>query len=234
MINFDQFSADIRNRGVLKSHSFAVEMVLPSELKGSTDITKIIIRCDAANIPSVSFGTIDFQRYGYGPQESIPFVPIYENVNLSFIMDSKAEVYQFFRAWMNQIISFDSSNGVNNVTSDGFNSYEIGYKNDYSTTIRIIQFDETGTDVIETTLYNAHPLAIQEIALNWNNTDQFIRMNILFTYKDITTKNINGINILNLINYFKNNTAQNIIDHSLISGLIVPGTYSAINSIFGG
>lgn len=180
------FTSDIRTRGVIRSHSFMVWITPPLSLrKEFGDGSKIIIRCDGANLPSSSLLKSELFRYGFGLQESAPYGVQFEPINLSFIMDSQGQIYDFFYKWMNSVVNYrvDSRAGINGRTN-GMLPFEVGYKSSYQTIMRLFVFNENADTAIEVTLLDAYPTSLSDIPFNWSQTDEIVRLNVPIYYRD--------------------------------------------------
>lgn len=187
--NISNFTSDINTRGIVRSNSFLAYIVPPEGLKKEYKDTKnFIIRCDSASIPSASFLNHELYRYGYGVQESAPYSVQFEPINLSFIMDSQAEIYAFFYKWMNTIINYNTSEKSINSVSNGHRAYEVGYKTNYATLVKVAVYNEKAQDIINIELNDAFPTSISEIPLNWSDDNQIVRINVPMYYRDFTIK----------------------------------------------
>lgn len=183
--SINTFISDIRSRGVVKTNSFMVNIVPPKILRDRwSDTRNILIRCDSASLPAVNFQMAELYRYGFGPQESNPHNIQFEPVNLTFLMDAKAEIYSFWYSWVNGIMNFNRQNGLNSKDKAGKNVYELAYKRDFSTEIKVLVYNEVADNIIQASMLEAYPMGIQDIGFNWMNTDDVVRMNVPITYRD--------------------------------------------------
>lgn len=133
-----------------------------SELLGSS---KLSFRCDAAELPGRSISTTDFKIYG--PSEKMPYQTAYTDITLTFICGDDMSERKLFDAWLENI---------NPHVNNNFN-----YKSDYSTTIHVNQYDVTGEPTYSVALYEAFPLSMQSLDLNWS-ADGFHRLSVTFAY----------------------------------------------------
>lgn len=197
--DIDSFMADIRTRGVVRTHSFLAIVYPPRILQGLyTDpaLRRMIIRCEAASLPSMSFMTRDFYRAGYGSSEAIAYNTNFEPVNFSFLVDSQAEVYTFFYNWMNSIVNFNISKGygtVNTIGGKPLKGYEVGYKDDYVTKMIILMYNEARDQIIEVTLHDAFPMSISEVGLSWGQTDELMKINVPVKYRDFSIETVDPV-----------------------------------------
>jgi len=197
--DIDAFTTDIRTRGVVRTHSFLAIIYPPAILRGEYNdqsIRRMIIRCDASSLPSVSFMTREFYRAGYGSSESIAYNTNFEPVNFSFLVDSQAEVYTFFYRWMNCIVNFNVSEGfdsVSNIGGKSLKAYEVGYKDNFVTKMVILLYNEVRDNIVEVTLHDAFPMSLSEVALSWGQTDDLMKINVPIKYKDFSVKTVDPV-----------------------------------------
>jgi hypothetical protein len=179
--------------GLAKSCRFAVKINPPRFItSGSTDnkikdvnITNdLVYLCEAAEMPGRGFVNADV-RY-YGPNQKLPVLTQYEDTTMTFLCRTESYERQFFDDWMEYI----------NPT----NSFNFNYRNDYETTIEIMQFSEyaaaptqvgpnPGTqresrypeETYRITLFNAYPLLVNPQPMTWAD-DQLMRLAVTFTY----------------------------------------------------
>lgn len=210
--------ADIQTRGIVRSNSFLAYIVPPRKLQSIYRDTKnFVIRCDSASIPSASFLNYELYRYGYGVQESAPYSVQFEPINLSFIMDSQAEIYTFFYQWMNIIVNYNTKEGLNRgVQSASHKPYEVGYKMDYATTVRVAVYNEKTERIISITLNDAFPMSISEISLNWAADNEIVKINVPIYYKDFTIETITPIQLEQIFNTPFSTIADNNVNRPLV------------------
>lgn len=192
-IDINKFKAEIiRGGGVLRTHSFEVEIGVPQYLRGRYVNTEIYsLRCEAASLPGMSIASIDGQpKYGYGPVEMFPYSVTYDTISLTFIVDRNSEVHRFFYDWMGCIVNFDSGGGSIDSSREfngtRFAAYEVGYKSKYATDLKVKVFDEK-LDLVQTLkAYRAFPRAINQIDLNWENQNNIMKLIIPFSFREYT------------------------------------------------
>lgn len=230
--NIGSFMADIRTRGIVRSHSFMVNIVPPAVLRDRWPNTRnILIRCDSAALPAANFQMAELYRHGYGPQEASPHNVQFEPVNLTFIMDSQAEIYTFWYTWLNKIFNFNRSKGLD--APDGNQlPYEMNYKDDYSTEIKVLIYNEAAENIIQATLMAAYPMGMSETSFNWATTDDFVRLNIPITYRDFYSQTTNAsveevYSFLDPTLDFRNTNRGSILDNFNLFGFDLPGKLSS-------
>ncbi len=184
------FINDLTNRGVLRTHTFEVNIPIPGYLADMySEAGGINIRCESAQMPGLTLAEAQSPpRYGYGPTEFNPYGIIHDNVSLTFLLDKKSLQYAFFYDWMGVIVNPDNASGLDAEKTynrnGNFRAYEVGYKQNYAVDMTVTMYDEEHTAVQYVTLYQAFPRAINALDLNWQNQDQLAKVVIPFTYRD--------------------------------------------------
>jgi len=200
MFNISNFVSEIQTRGVLRTNRFEVNfgrppLFVPDNTKQNT------LRCESVQLPGVSFTSIDGPpRIGYGPIESMPFGVAFEDITLTFIVDARGDIHKFLYQWFNTIVNFNAEGqkklkfGDSNSVVPGMNTYEVGYKDEYSTDIEITMFDTKNTEdgsgikVMTAKAYRAFPKLLPNLDLAWGTTDEVVRLSIPFGYTDFNIK----------------------------------------------
>ena len=181
--NLDKFKTAINYGGVLKGSRYEVIIKVPTYLQGKWGrfSDTLMYRCEAARLPGLQFASADGPaRLGYGPIERTPYNVNYEEISLTFIMDAKTMVHNFFYDWCNSIFNFNGGGGMNAATAG---VYEVGYKNNYATDIDIAVYKDTGKPALKAKLFKAFPMALPAVPMNWNDSD-VVKLTIPFTYLD--------------------------------------------------
>jgi len=187
----NKFRASIAaNNGLARLNRFFIDFNIPNSMRAHDDhggvedreiIFDVPFLAESVNLPGVSFATTEIRRYGYGPIERKPYMPIFVDNTISFLGDGKGRMYKFLYTWMNTIIKFDEmpsgKTGSNNARP-----FEVDFKNDYSVDITIITVDEANNKIIELKLYDAYPIFMGDIQMNWGSNDDVMRIPVTFTF----------------------------------------------------
>lgn len=197
MFKIDNFKSEINTYGVLRNNRYVVDFTPPEYLKGQySSLDRIELRCEAAQLPGMQFATIDGPpRLGYGPIESTPYGVTFEDLSLTFVVDKDSYVHKFFYDWVNCIVNYNNAGaitpqGATRGPISGMKTYEVGYRSKFSTSVNIIVYDgvakpgDTETSVLTATAYNAYPKALPSVDLNWQPTDEVVKLTIPFSYTD--------------------------------------------------
>jgi hypothetical protein len=124
--------------------------------------------CDRAEFPSRFFATSEIRHYG--PNYRQPYQSIFSDVQLQFLVGDDMKEKYFFEAWMHSIEDPITQN--------------FSWLKDYTTDIVIEQFSEVqDAPTYYTILYDAWPIGISAMHLNYADNDQPHRLGIAFTYR---------------------------------------------------
>jgi hypothetical protein len=89
-------------------------------------------------------------------------------------------------------------------------TYQLRYKEDYSTTVQIIIYDAFGNAIQRIDLYEAFPTSLREVRLAWGDSEQLLKLNIGISYTDFTMVGSTVENQFNAIE--QTNSLGNIIN----------------------
>lgn len=201
--NIANFTSHLNANGILRNNKFFVRMPYPIGFNGNSDLKNtaryVELWCDSSNLPGVSLQTTQIRRYGYGVTEKRPVSASFNNVSMTFMGDSKGAMHSFFYNWINMIHNFDVRDGdMKNFKSRGTGSsrsYELAYKDNYITDISIHVFKENTDEIIKVVLRDAYPTDMGDIQLNWNDTNDYMKIPVAFTYTDWYTENVSSSNM---------------------------------------
>lgn len=183
--NIKQFTSQLSSKGVSKESLFEVRVFFPDTLiineqfAGGLD-AELVLRADTASIPGRTNQTIDDARDTSGPIRKLGYTPIYAPVDITFICDEKLDVKEKMESWVDLITGNHrvAPNGELNDTK----VFNPGYYNDYIGTIQILKLNETGQQVMETTLIEAYPLSVSPLTLSWASTE-LQKLSVSFSYR---------------------------------------------------
>lgn len=141
--------------------------------------------CKTATFPGINFQTFEYRPNGYGLPTQMPSGINSEPLNCIFMLDSKHAVLSFFHEWMQKILNYSTANGsfssINNQLP-----YEIGFKKEYSATIKITYFSSDNIDSnYSVTLEGAYPTNIGSLTLSWDDNDTISLLPVNFSYEKI-------------------------------------------------
>lgn len=154
------------SKDIARPNKFDVSIPIPLTLIPYINSAKsLVYRCENANLPGRSLATTEQKTYG--PVEKMPYLTSYTDIDLTFIVDDDMNQKVFFDAWLNYI--------------NPMYNYNFKYKSDYATTITINQYDVTNQLSYSVNLYDAYPIAINQMDLDWSS-DGFHKLTVTFAY----------------------------------------------------
>ena len=166
---YNNFLAEIRANSVARTNLFEVTITPPAILTGSTStVNKIALYAEGAQLPGLFLQTAELKRFGFGPNEKVPYAIQTNATTINFIGDGKGELYKFFYRWLQGIVRGDYDPSTESVSQNGLTAYEVEFKERYKCQMIITTFNEQGTPVLEYQLTDAFPVNIADVALNWN------------------------------------------------------------------
>lgn len=183
MSTLKDFIAEVKG-GLARPAHFAVMVKLPASIANDDlikgNITKIMLFCEQATLPGISFATAPVRSFG--ETKEVPYEKLYEGVTLSFYVDADLTVKRLFDQWSNLIQD----------TKTRLYQYPSTYLTD---TIDIFVYDTENNQRYKCTLHQAYPKAVSAIQLDYNNKD-VMRLQVQFSYQYCTTDQI-GVDIKN-------------------------------------
>jgi hypothetical protein len=167
-------------------------------LIGQTKATKFLgpvlnssglaLQCEQAQLPGYSINTVEQKIFG-APWTIAATPGDYQPLELTFISMGDMWERKFFEDWMEFIlpkgsIRMTADNIVSTlVNADGVSraAGSATYRNEYISTIQVIQFHETGIPAARYTFEECYPVAVAPQPLNWGD-DGINRVNVTFRY----------------------------------------------------
>ena len=114
------------------------------------DITRLLkFRAEDVRVPGISHLTADIARYGVGPTFKFPFNSNINEISLTFLSDRYGFIWQFWHNWMKTIFDFNGSDDATNGARNRQPTYTTEYRDNYSTEMQIIIYDNVGEDYIK-------------------------------------------------------------------------------------
>ena len=197
--NISEFKSNIGRYGVMPTNKFLVVMTAPLNLNFNTftDVGDLFntlgvermlyMRSEQVKVPGVTIQASDNKRYGMGVPEKMVHNAQFTDMTMTFLADKEGDIYRYFYSWINKIVDF---NGTANYY--GRPTYTVGYKDSYTTDIYIIVYDNEGKITKFITLYQAFPIAINEIGLDWNSVNTAMKIQVNISFKEFSVDNVNS------------------------------------------
>jgi hypothetical protein len=209
--NIANFRSELNKNEVLPSHSYLVTFApfrLGSEANAPLsefvryNSNKLIFRCESVILPTIQvLEEENIRRYGYGPVEKVPYGMQFNDLTLTWLVDKRSELIDFFHQWMNTIVLYETSgiSSLKNVSDrPGLNNYlgyEVGYKDEYTCpNVRIRVYDRELNTVTEYILYDVFPMNIQSQNLAWTQENEVQKLTVTFAFTNMTTLTPRALN----------------------------------------
>jgi len=152
---------------VARPSRFEVQIPVPVKLLMYYNTAKNLnLRCESAELPSKTYGTTDQKIYG--PIEKFTNQMIFNDSTFTFILSDDMSEKTFFDGWM-QLINPNST-------------YDFAYKGDYTTSVLVNQYNVSGELTYGVSLIDAFPVSVNQLDLDWSNTDSHHKLSVTFAY----------------------------------------------------
>ena len=148
---------------------------------------KLEYLANSASLPGVQILSSDHRRQNYGTFDRRAFGVQVTDIPITFFVDQKGGVLEFFNKWLNRVVNFDQSGGEHGYGSNGGRLFEVGYRDDYESTIDITAYRPNGQVVIGYRLFEAFPIQMGDVTVAWAENDQFAVVPVQFTFRTYST-----------------------------------------------
>lgn len=197
--DISKFSAQIAKSGTLQTNKFIVELTLPAITGGNlanrtAEGRDLSFRIEKIKLPGLTLNNVDNARYGVGPAQKFPMGIGFTETSMTIIDDRKMDYWLMFSNWIQKIYDYTGPiHGASNPT------YALEYKVNYITDIKISIFNNEGTmeNVLPNAnakpdplkngtiiLKNAYPIALNDMPLDWEQTNNLFKPVVNFTFQD--------------------------------------------------
>ena len=156
------FSTDLA-----RANRFDVTIVPPSTLSFLVPVSvrQLTYRCETSQLPGRTFATTD--RKTYGPIEKYPYLTTYNDLDLTFIIDSDMSQKVFLDAWMD-------------IINPSYN-FNFKYKEDYATIVTVNQYNLQNELVYAADFFECYPISVNQMDLDWQ-AEGYHKLNVTFAY----------------------------------------------------
>jgi len=166
--SISEFRANFKNE-LARPNRFDVNIIVPPGLSiflnqdspGKT----LKYSCEAAQLPSRTLATTEQKTYG--PVEKFPYLTTYNDLDLTFIVDSDMNQKYIFDSWLEYI---------NPARTNNFK-----YKADYSTYVTVNQYDTQNKIIYSADFYECYPISTNQMDLDWS-ADSYHKLTVTFAY----------------------------------------------------
>lgn len=191
------FLAEMRSRSVARTNLFEVSFTPPLMLARQSGTARLLsLYASDASLPGNFINTMTLKRFGIGPNEKVPYSTQWNDIGFSCIGDGQGMVYKFFYKWMQGIVKSDVPITGDDIGYNQLASYEVGFKEEYATTITINTFDEQGKDILVYQLTGAYPIFISDTPLSWGQGDELQRIPLAFNFLQASLVNVEAVRSL--------------------------------------
>ena len=152
--------------------------VLITRPKGSaSENRQVSMRCESVNLPGRNLNSTTDSNI-YGPtREIVNGVTYAEDITMTFQASSGLEERVFFEEW--QALAFDER------------SWNVGYYNDYISTVDIYILDRQDNRRFGLKLHEAFPKTINATDLSQSANNELVKIVVTFSFRYWTTLDIN-------------------------------------------
>ena len=165
MALINDFIAQIKEGGLARTNRYIVDFRPP--VAGDDDTKrKLVLFCDQVQIPGQNFSTV--QNRVFGEFREVPYERIYDNITLSFLVDSGMNVKKVFDKWMDKI-------------ADPY-TRTYGYYKDYTVDMTIEVQDVVDQTRYRIKLFECYPKTVSTIQLDYNSKD-IMKLKVAMQYK---------------------------------------------------
>lgn len=159
------FISQVKSQGLARSSRYAVFFTPPAGVD-PTSLRTALLFCDQIQLPGVNFATV--QNRTFGEFRETPYEKLYDNLSMSFYLDSGMKVKTMFDRWVDKI---------QDPVSRNFNYY-----NEYTTNMNIEVQDLQNKTRYQMTLWECYPKNIGSIQLDYASKD-VMKLPITMQYK---------------------------------------------------
>ena len=145
----------------------------------------LTFQCEQASLPGYALNPVTQKIYG-APFTVAATQQDFEPLRLQFICAGDMWERKFFEDWMEFILpkgsrrlSADNIVNVEGVSRAGGTAK---YRNEYTGTIQVIQFHDTGIPSARYTFEEAYPVGLEPQPVNWGDSD-IHRLGVTFSYR---------------------------------------------------
>ena len=179
----NDFISSVKYNGLSRTNRYALMFGnLPWAETALTQNT--VLFCDQIQLPGTNINTADLRTYG--EVRKAPYERLYEDINMSFYVDTDMSVKTFFDFWMEQI---------QNPGTRNFNYYD-----NYTADITIEVQDLQNKTRYNMKLFEAFPKSIGAVQMDYNSKD-IMKLSVNFAYKYYHVGALEGLKKEDVIAY---------------------------------
>jgi hypothetical protein len=170
-----EFISQVKSGGIARTNRYAVLFTPPSGVSPAS-LQKIMLFCDQIQLPGSNYSTI--QNRVFGEFREVPYERIYDNITMSFYVDTEMKVKELFDNWQNVIANPETRT--------------YNYYNNYITNMVIEVQDLNDNTRYAVTLWECYPKTVSSIQLDYNSKD-IMKLSIGMQYKYWTAEPVSPL-----------------------------------------
>lgn len=175
-------SADRTTIGQLGSPNTKLRNFLFRNIVGGFNEENLGMLCSEASLPGNTFATAEVSNDFYGVTQKFPYRKIYNDLELTFYVDSDYNIIKFFENWMSFIAS---PNGWGRAIEESGSqaSFRFHYPSNYKCNIYIQKFekDPKSKSSFAYRFVNAFPFDITSMPVSYDSSD-ILKCSVTFAY----------------------------------------------------
>ena len=173
-----------KSGGLVQPTLFLAQIQSPPALGGGADDRPQNFLCNSANLPGKNIIVQEHKRFGYGSPDRRVTSATFPEITLTFFVSNDGEPLQYFNEWLENIFYTNVSGGGNAISaSTGVPVFTVRYRTEYTVQMEIAVFNVAQQQVMKYTLYEAFPMQIGDVTVEWGANDSFATVAVVFTYR---------------------------------------------------
>lgn len=166
------FITEVKSRGLARTNRYLVRIPMPFADSDQNRLTEMM--CDSVQLPGMTIATTPHNFWG--EVREMPYGRSFDNVTLSFYLDTEMHTKKVFDQWMALI---------QNPTTRTLNYYD-----NYVTQVEIDVLDlEKDSVMYSVKLFEAYPKTINAIQLD-SSDKNIMKLTVVLNYKYFTTSSM--------------------------------------------
>jgi len=187
--NISEFSSALGKHGVARDNLFMVNVTPPKALRNNGEDDSIIpdlrFFCRSVTLPEFDIQTTDYQTQAFGAVTRRPQSMTFPILPTVFMVDSNFGIMKFFHRWTQLMVNYDTSAGIL-AEVDGSLPYEMGYKNEYASTVEVIVYSYASESITYTYKFSgAYPIQVGNVTEAWGQAGDVMTLPVGFTYDEM-------------------------------------------------
>ena len=179
----NDFISSVKANGLSRTNRYAV-MFGKTPWAETALQRNTVLFCDQIQLPGTNINTADLRTYG--EVRKAPYERLYEDINMSFYVDTDMSVKTFFDFWIEQI---------QNPGTRNFNYYD-----NYTADITIEVQDLQNKTRYNMKLFEAFPKSIGAVQMDYNSKD-IMKLSVNFAYKYYQVGALENLKQTDIIGY---------------------------------